>query len=191
MQRSKLAVKFLFQDGETLIDRLLEFREIVPEKGNVVVDLVQAIFDEVKSRNDTGQLGRRRFLIWRLDGRKWDEARNKNFVLVHGNLLVWNRIIFHQRSINKFVELVGNRIKNPVLRNRNLMLLIEPGSLVFCKEMLTNNSHGKDRSEDGRRACEAHNLFQREFWVNPVDAQMRALNECQRCLLRHSSTINS
>ena len=153
MHRSKLVrhgVKFLFHDGETFVDRLLEVRKIVQEKGNVVVDLVQAIFDEFKSRNDTGQLGRRRFLIWRLDGRKWDEIRNKNFVLVQGNLLVWNGIIFHQRSINKFVDLVWNRIKNPVLRNRNWMLLLEPGSLVFCKEMLTNNGHGKDRSEDGR-----------------------------------------
>ena len=92
MQRSKLIVKFLFHDGETLINRLLEFRIIVPEKGNVVVDLVQSIFDEFKSKNDTAQLGRRRFLIWkgdftsqravrrRLDERKWDEIRNKNFV---------------------------------------------------------------------------------------------------------------
>ena len=87
MQRSKLVrqgVQFLFHDEETFIDRLLEFRKIVPEKGNVVVDLVQAIFDEFKSRNDTGQLGRRRFLIWRLDGRKWDEARKTT------NSLIWS-----------------------------------------------------------------------------------------------------
>ena len=142
MQRSKLVrqgVQFLFHG-------LREFRKIVPEKGNVVVDLVQAIFDKFKSRNDTGH-GRRRFLIWRLDGRKWDEIRNKNFVLVHGNLLVWNGIIFHQRRSNKFVDLVGNRIKIPGLRNRNWMWRLEHshilGILSVVEKYLTQCGHGK------------------------------------------------
>ena len=136
MHRSKLVrhgVKFLFHDGETL--------------GNVVVDLVQAIFDEFESRNDTGQLGRRRFLIWRLDGRKWDEIRNKNFVLVDGNLLVWNGIIFHQRRSNKFVDLGCNRINDLVLRNRKWMLRLEHihilGILSVVEKDLTQCRHGK------------------------------------------------
>ena len=84
-------VKFLFQDRETfidsllvVIDRLFECRKIILEEVKLILEFVQAIFEEGNER--------RRFLIWeeyftsqravrrRLDERKWDEIRNKNFV---------------------------------------------------------------------------------------------------------------